>query len=719
MPPKRKINAEDDTTLVTHPEHHDLIAHVKAVIHAIAAVAKEASIGATSQLALRPYLRKGRIIAMVVNPFIDVKDILVSGTAILNECPEDEEPDLPSYFEDICNIMPGEGRFPELLRSLSDRNDKCFGLFVSWISDKMGEGNSATTTKFKYHVPNYLHLDPDNPSSPFPITSRRDKAFRGNNSNACARALAPVADRARFDKDPHGYRKKVESGEIEITEEQWSSFLFPDDLVYDPMFPEKDFGKGHVFTRLLNAELVGPTGAHGDMPTGFSASIAARHDITAITPRIAAYVAYHAYVALSSMPSRSSMEDGNLDLVAYYDNIYELLSLDDGTNISQTILDDMTDSVPHLLKAPKSKRKKAKSAKSDRPRKNPVEEAAKMRKLRAESDRLNRAEQRRKEKQLAQAQGQPNSSAQGAQGTAALTGPSQIGNAAQKSKALQGKGKGLLNPNRIVDSDSDREDEELYGSNENNPPRESPSASKSVPSRLLRVGSQSTAHTSVRPTYASLYLVRTTSAAIPLVEAQASTRIEQPFVRKSRMCCPGLKRDTYPDRGVPCTWLTGLTGAVAGKGVKGRGEAVNRRASRRVLLGTDCTGDRCLLHGKWAGMACLAVLEAGEMVCRREPDKKGSPSAQKKSEGVNAEQKEKREAFETLRKMEIIRTDAAASLMATDQEFALTRSPLSPPTITSLAHQILLSSAPLCPFRDHCFPIYRTRGASFPIPQPT
>ncbi|KAJ3526741.1 hypothetical protein NMY22_g10048 [Coprinellus aureogranulatus] len=70
-------------------------------------------------------------------------------------------------------------------------------------------------------------------------------------------------------------------------------------------------------------------------------------------------------------------------------------------------------------------------------------------------------------------------------------------------------------------------------------------------------------------------------------------------------------------------------------------------------------------------------------------------------EGVDAEQKEKREAVEALRKWRNCRTDNAASLMATDQAFALTRPPLSPshhrhsrPATPPVLH-------PSVPFRGH------------------
>lgn len=46
------------------------------------------------------------------------------------------------------------------------------------------------------------------------------------------------------------YRAKVENGEIKITEEDFSSFLYPDDTRFDPLFPEKDSGKGHIFIRV-------------------------------------------------------------------------------------------------------------------------------------------------------------------------------------------------------------------------------------------------------------------------------------------------------------------------------------------------------------------------------------------------------------------------------------------------------------------------------------
>lgn len=48
-----------------------------------------------------------------------------------------------------------------------------------------------------------------------------------------------------------------------------------------------------------------------------------------------------AYVSLSSLPERS-LEDGPMNLVAYYENIHALLALDDRTGISQKLLDDMT-----------------------------------------------------------------------------------------------------------------------------------------------------------------------------------------------------------------------------------------------------------------------------------------------------------------------------------------------------------------------------------------
>lgn len=57
----------------------------------------------------------------------------LAGTEFMSASNENEEPELPDLYEDICAIMPG-GRFSDVLVGLSTRDVNATNAFLAYVS---------------------------------------------------------------------------------------------------------------------------------------------------------------------------------------------------------------------------------------------------------------------------------------------------------------------------------------------------------------------------------------------------------------------------------------------------------------------------------------------------------------------------------------------------------------------------------------------------------
>ncbi|RXW13792.1 hypothetical protein EST38_g12062 [Candolleomyces aberdarensis] len=370
---RRQSTASSDTNTVKDPDHPlypDYVEHARRVVTGMKVAMNKQKVKTPSAVpVLSPYILRARAIPMLVSPWIHVETILKGGLIEISTIAEEDAGtlQLPEFYEDICAMMPGN--FYDMLSYAYGLSPGSTEQFVLWLHESAVSARTDTTGQFKAAARRYLPQFIDGALTE-ELPSLTDKSARGNAHPDFARALIPHEDRDVFDEDPSKYRAEVDNGVRVNTEESWPSFMFADDISYDPDDPVNGFGTGHVFKRFLNHELVGASGADGVRPNGTRPSKSLSWNITDVTARIAAHITAHAYVSQSGM-SEFGPEDGEYSVQGLYDNVVKLLTVDD--DWTRETLAQMTRDVPFINHGAKGKSLQPRRDKEGHQRRCPVE----------------------------------------------------------------------------------------------------------------------------------------------------------------------------------------------------------------------------------------------------------------------------------------------------------------------------------------------------------
>ncbi|KAJ2930113.1 hypothetical protein H1R20_g6982, partial [Candolleomyces eurysporus] len=387
MPRQRRpqSTASSDTNAVKDPDHPlypDYVEHARRVVAGMKVAMNKQKVKTPSAVPiLSPYILRARAIPILVSPWIHIETILKGGLIEISTIAEEDAGtlQLPEFYEEICAMMPGN--FYDMLSYAYGLSPGSTEQFVLWLHESAVSARTDTTGQFKAAAHRYLPQAIDGALTE-ELLSLTDKSARGNAHPDFSRALIPHEDREIFDDDPSKYRAEVDNGERVNTEESWPSFVFADDVSYDPDDPVNGFGTGHVFKRFLNHELVGASGAGGVKPNGTRPSKSLSWNITDVNARIGAYIMAHAYVAMSGM-SEFGPEDGEYSVQGLYDNVVKLLSVDD--DWTRETLAQMTRDVPFINHGAKGKSLQPRRDKEGQQRRCPVELALEKRRAKQQT----------------------------------------------------------------------------------------------------------------------------------------------------------------------------------------------------------------------------------------------------------------------------------------------------------------------------------------------
>ncbi|KAF6760979.1 hypothetical protein DFP72DRAFT_1166026 [Ephemerocybe angulata] len=380
---KKQSQNEKDSTW--HQDHPNLDDHALAILRGIRKVVK--GIKPTAVDGVAYYYRRARFLATVDTPYMHLPSLFIAELERLDQERNEREQAEDGPFElniestDYMRVsLAIHERFANLLWTCWNLREEETRSFLEVLQKGYSGGRQYTTTQFKSNAPFYIY----NPNDlPLPHITEPNKALRGWNHEVFARALCPIDQVAKFDENPADYMADVANSRIVITEDStFPSFLYRDGLVFDPENPDEGFLEGSMFLKFLNHDLAGPSAACGGMPIGSRSSKAVLYGLKGISPRITASIAIQTYVACSSMPEFDA-EDGTVDLIELHAHLVRILEEKDDE--TQATLARVRSAVPHLLRAPKGKRRsrKADVPKPDRP--NPVDKILELRAKRREA----------------------------------------------------------------------------------------------------------------------------------------------------------------------------------------------------------------------------------------------------------------------------------------------------------------------------------------------
>lgn len=130
--------------------------------------------------------------------------------------------------------------------------------------------------------------------------------------------------------------------------------MYPFGQQFDPLHHDKNLFRSPVIVRGCNLVCVGPTSAFGGDSKSRNETTASKNDILEVTAEIVCYVAAHIYVAASSVPQWSAVDD-NFRVDKFYWYCRRLLP--DGDAYTKETLDWIRRKMVDLKKTAKRKRR--------------------------------------------------------------------------------------------------------------------------------------------------------------------------------------------------------------------------------------------------------------------------------------------------------------------------------------------------------------------------
>ncbi|KAF9058144.1 hypothetical protein BJ165DRAFT_1589175 [Panaeolus papilionaceus] len=372
MPRQRRAGNAEIPQGALDPDHDDLDEHVEAICEALEVITTSKNPPKHSDLpALRPYIKYARMLSLTVSPFLNVQMLCKTELAYLHNATDDRRaPEHSDIYWEIVWNMPGpRKRFNTVLKSLWLKNVKGRGPgaeFVTMIHDAADSGRFDVTIALKTGVVEILPRERGNAIEP-PLVKNNEKALRGFHHIAFGEQIVGIAYRAKYRRNPGLYCERVVNGEIEHTTDCLPSFLFRDNILFDKRRPEEGLGLGYVFTRALALVLTTPSTAFGDKSTGRKSSRAFLMGWDAVPPTVAASIAAQTYIALSDM-KEFGPEHGPYEVDILFESLAALFRSSDPA--SELLMENITNSLPHLTDGPSSIKKTR--ARNKNPPPNPL-----------------------------------------------------------------------------------------------------------------------------------------------------------------------------------------------------------------------------------------------------------------------------------------------------------------------------------------------------------
>ncbi|RXW13605.1 hypothetical protein EST38_g12245 [Candolleomyces aberdarensis] len=354
-----------------HYDHPDLKAHVKAVKASLReSETLPHEVPVSSIEVLRPYVLRARARPLLISPFLDVQDVLWEGLGVKDKSADEEDTFYSEeYLNIVDNIMPGQ--FHRVLRQIykgeecsnnEDKDDEgdydlekgqeLAGIFIDLLHEAYRSSRNDLVRNLKSHIPLYLTKST---TLSRPLLNPSAKGLRGFNHVDFGAAIVGIKYRNEYRANPEAFCAEVNNGTRQHVYDSLPSFLFADDKEYDPPVPEAGLGTGHLLERCLRLELTGDFTAFGAKSTSRKASKPFMWRVSQVTAEIIPVLTAVIYVASSSMGEWGTA-DGSYDIVRLHQSVLRIFRARDPWTTAT--LKRLTESIPELLVAPKSKKSK-------------------------------------------------------------------------------------------------------------------------------------------------------------------------------------------------------------------------------------------------------------------------------------------------------------------------------------------------------------------------
>ncbi|KAG1759755.1 hypothetical protein EDD22DRAFT_955587 [Suillus occidentalis] len=187
---------------------------------------------------------------------------------------------------------------------------------------------SDDSTRLKIQISRYAALDPvQHPVSPPVDDSSGRRTHMGINHPVLSRFLCPISEIEKFNEDPKGTIKRLQSGGIKLTADAFPAFLWkgdPPGSDYNPDDMMDGFLEGFILERTMRHIFTGPSTALGSRSRRTRPCNAVLHDMTTVE---AAHIAYSCVQVRFGLSAQNfwTEEDGDFKYRDFYRNIVEFI----------------------------------------------------------------------------------------------------------------------------------------------------------------------------------------------------------------------------------------------------------------------------------------------------------------------------------------------------------------------------------------------------------
>ncbi|KAG1786578.1 hypothetical protein EV424DRAFT_1551397 [Suillus variegatus] len=226
-------------------------------------------------------------------------------------------------YQQLLHLAPS-------IRSLI--NDRTKARELMKVTQKMNTVISATRSddvaRLKSQIGHYaVPIPSDGGLKPAIYNGNPSRSHLGVNHPVLASYLCPVSRLAEFNRDPAEGQKKLASGGIRLTANDFPAFLWsgnPPGCDYDDDAMTEGLLQGYLIERVMRHILTGPSTALGQDSWATQTCNAMLHDMTTVEAEHIAYAFVQARFGISAQNKWSDI-NGNFNYPEFYHNIIDFI----------------------------------------------------------------------------------------------------------------------------------------------------------------------------------------------------------------------------------------------------------------------------------------------------------------------------------------------------------------------------------------------------------